>query len=102
MKELNGILCDGDQYFLELFTGVPWEGRSPRSLTRAVKQFIFEAGAGGHEVVFCDPDQLDFWRRTGATRKRGGRSVAPAAPLLSIRLKRTRRGRGLTLRRGDF
>ncbi len=42
------LLRDGDQLELLLFDvrrRIPWEGRSPRGLTRAAQVFILKAGA---------------------------------------------------------
>ena len=40
---------------------IPWEGRSPRALTRGAKWSIFEAQAGKSVGEVVDPEQIDFW-----------------------------------------
>ncbi len=46
----------------------PWDGRSPRSLTKARLGFIFKAEPQKHERFFVDPDQLDLFRETKPRR----------------------------------
>ena len=48
---------------------IPWEGRSPRELTRVQIDGIFKAGAAESVREFVDPAQLDLWRQiTKASR----------------------------------
>ena len=49
-----------DQLNLPLFEGVPWEGQSPRALTRARKALFLRPEPPRHEVFF-DPEQLELW-----------------------------------------
>ena len=56
----------GDQ--LELFTPkecgilrIPWEGRSPRALTRSHEVFILKAQAKKSVSDFVGGDQCDLW-----------------------------------------
>jgi len=55
---------------MDLFEGtmvalskLPWQGRSPRALTKGHKRFILKAQAGGSMGEFVDPEQYDLWRR---------------------------------------
>ncbi len=59
---------EGDLRQLDLFEStvvgagrVPWEGRSPRALTRGRKRFIFEAQAWKSVGEAVDPEQYDLW-----------------------------------------
>ncbi len=70
-----------EQLQLKLFPGVPWDGRSPRALTRAGSGFILKPEAHRHEVFFADPDQYDLFCKTG--HKDGGAPpIYGGAPLL--------------------
>jgi len=58
----------GDQLALALGEGflvgassLPWEGRSPRALTRGYVRFTLKAQAGKSMGDFVDPEQRDFW-----------------------------------------
>ncbi len=73
---------DGDQ--LDLFpeelralSRVPWEGRSPRSLTRGAVDFIFKPSGKKSMSDLLSPAQLEFWRRIEVPR-----GELPGAPLL--------------------
>ena len=52
---------------LELFEGglvtvvLPWDGRSPRALTRVALSGIFKAQAGKSVSDFVNPDQYDLF-----------------------------------------
>ncbi len=74
---------DGDQLVLDLFRGEPWNGRSPRGLTRGHKPVIFEARAASRHEVFVDPAQLEIWPFEEAIVREGPRrAVSAGAPLL--------------------
>ncbi len=75
-------LSDGDQLRLDLFSDSPWDGRSPRVLTRGHLAVIFKAKAGESTSAFLDPRQVDMWPSRPAHREKSRRSEAPAAPLL--------------------
>jgi len=50
---------------------IPWDGRSPRSLTKAARALFLSESGRGHEV---DPNQIEMFRiarRRGRTEKRG-------------------------------
>ncbi len=48
---------------LGLYPGVPWDGRSPRVLTRARLGVILNPRGGEkHERFFVDPCQLEMFR----------------------------------------
>ncbi len=49
-----------DQLRLELFKGVPWDGKSPRVLTKGGKALFLRQKPPSHEV-FVDPEQLELW-----------------------------------------
>ncbi len=72
-----------EQLDLGLFHNEPWEGRSPRGLTRGHMGLIFKPQGAEHERFF-DPEQLELWpirRSTG--RKNAELSFeAPSAPTL--------------------
>ena len=99
MRKLSIIPRDGDQLELDLFPGVPWNGRSPRALTRCRNGLYLRPEPPGHEVFF-DPEQLELWQADRPHRKRGPRRRAAGAPLL-VDLKRTRRGRRASFYRED-
>ena len=78
-----GLLHDGDQLRLSLdWRGQPWDGQSPRALTRRSNVVIFEARAEGAHEVFADPEQLELWPIEGPIPRKGPRREAPGAPLL--------------------
>ncbi len=57
---------DGDQLLLELFKGVPWDGRSPRALTRVGLGVILKARAPEPRGVASEAElerlgQLQLW-----------------------------------------
>jgi len=59
---------------------VPWDGLSPRDLTRAGLRRILTAQDGGHEV---DPRQVEMFARFGRAPIQKGRAPAYAgAPSL--------------------
>ncbi len=52
---------DGDQLRLELFVGVPWDGRSPRALTKGSTALSLRREPVRAHEVFVDPEQYDLW-----------------------------------------
>ncbi len=70
-----------EQFELELFPGVPWNGRCPRALTSASKALFLRQKPPSHEVFF-DPEQLEFWPETLATQREGPRQLVVGAPSL--------------------
>ncbi len=60
MKVSGEHLRDGDQLRLDLFHDVPWDGRSPRGLTRVGLGLYLRPEPPSHEVYF-DPEQLEIW-----------------------------------------
>ncbi len=72
----------GDQLELGLFRGVPWEGHSPRGLTKAANVLYSRREPPGHEVAFCDPNQLELWYHFRPHRVKGSDRVSVGAPLL--------------------
>ncbi len=89
MRTGFGFLRDGEQFELELFPGVPWNGCDPRGLTKVGLGLFLRQEPPGHEVDFRDPDQLELWPPQVATRNKSGRRKAPAAPsLLSLGIGR--------------
>ena len=88
---------DGEQLSLDLFVGLPWEGKSPRALTRARSSLFLRPEPPGHEVVL-DPLQLELWPvPRKATRKRRPRPGSVGAlsllPLKASRKNVPRRAR---------
>ncbi len=80
-----------NQLILDLFRGEPWDGRSPRALTRGADLVILTAGADGHEV-YPDPTQLELWPepRSHTEKVAGGTAGAPTLlPLPEARQGRT-------------
>ncbi len=65
MKEAQVLLRDGDQLRLDLFAAEPWDGQSPRVLTRTFGRLFLRQKPPSHEVFFVDPDQYDLWRPIG-------------------------------------
>ncbi len=60
MRSSGGITHDGDQYELDLYPGVPWDGRSARALTKVGKGLFLRQEPPGREV-YRDATQLDFF-----------------------------------------
>jgi len=59
------MIREREQLELVLFPGVPWDGKSPRGLTRVGLGLIFNARAlEKHERSFVDPKQLELWPAT--------------------------------------
>jgi len=79
----------GDQFELDLFPGVPWDGRSPRGLTRVRISLFLRRKPPGHEV-YVDPAQLLLWPggSKAAKRKKAPRKQWGAPPLLPLKLGR--------------
>ena len=74
---------DGDQLRLDLFKGVPWDGRSPRGLTGEGKGLYLRPEPYLHEVRTMDPEQLELWPVEVPTLKeKPPRFVYEGAPLL--------------------
>ena len=81
------MLCGeghGDQLQLvfegEEIVRVPWDGRSPRALTRVGLSLIFKAQAAKSTSDFSiDPDQYDLFgdAKTGPPRYEGAPSLLP-------------------------
>ena len=68
---------------------LPWQGRSPRFLTKAAKLLFLERERGEQERFFVDPNQYDCFRRR--CRKKAPR-VSRGAPLLvPLGMRRRRR-----------
>jgi len=69
---------DGDQLRLDLFAGEPWDGRSPRVLTRGHLGIIFKARAAKSTGAtdFCE--QLELWPKPAEERP----FIYEGAPLL--------------------
>jgi len=58
---------------------VPWEGQSPRALTRAAIALFSRREPQKDDRFFVDPDQLDFFRLVS---EKAPREVSRGAPLL--------------------
>ena len=68
-----------EQLELGLYVDEPWEGRSPRGLTRGHLGIILKPEAAKHERYFVDPDQLDMFTRRQAPGKGLERRESPSA-----------------------
>jgi len=77
----RGSSRDCVQLEFDLFAGVPWQGRSPRALTRAFFPLFLRQKPPSHEVFF-DPEQLELWPIEGLHRKKSLRRVSAGASLL--------------------
>ena len=75
------IASVAEQLELGLFRGEPWDGRSPRGLTRVGRGFTLRAQAAGREPIFSDPNQYDIWTPIKGVRKKV-REAAPEAVTL--------------------
>ena len=82
---------NSEQLELDLFPGEPWNGRSPRGLTKVQIGLFLGPEPPGHEV-YLDPEQLSLFDTSqgGHTEKR--RRPAVGAPSL-LPLQGPRRGR---------
>jgi len=77
------------QLELQLFPGVPWDGKAPRALTVARKALLLRQKPPSHEV-FVDPEQLELWPIEGPHGKKASPAPAGGAPLLMVH-KRVKR-----------
>ena len=87
----------GEQLELGLFLDEPWEGRSPRVLTRGHLGLIFNPRGEKSAGDFVNPAQLEFWPvgRSARNKIRGPakRGPFPSAPtLLSLPFTRPKGG----------
>ncbi len=90
----------GEQFELDLFPGVPWNGRAPRGLTRGRSALFLRQEPPGHGVSL-DSAQLSLWLEPGRLLgKEGSRRGAGASLLVDVkRVRRTRRSRFMRLLR---
>ena len=72
---------DGDQLKLGLWRDQPWDGLSPRALTRGYSFLFLRQKPPRHEVFF-DPEQLEFWPVDRATQMEEPPPFLAGAPLL--------------------
>ncbi len=85
MKLPSSVPRDGDQLRLDLFKGVPWDGRNPRGLTRVQILLSSRREPPGH-VVYPDSEQLEIWPESvKATRRERPRQAAGAPSLLPLK-----------------
>ena len=59
---------------------VPWNGQSPRALTKSARRFSFTARAGAR-VVMGDPSQLELFARDNALERKCAESASTLIPL---------------------
>jgi len=78
VKSEQLVLFDEDVW-RRLQVRIPWEGRSPRVLTRGHEFSIFEAHAGGVMRDMFPEGQLALWLDE---EQEGVRRVSPSARLL--------------------
>ena len=71
------------QLELDLFPGEPWQGHSPRALTRGALGLIFKAQAVKSASAVFDVTQLDFFPRRRQRLKRKSRTAPTLLPLPS-------------------
>ncbi len=96
---MKSFPLNSEQLELDLFPGIPWNGRSPRGLTRPHYSVFLRPEPPRHEVKMHDPAQIVLSLAEAATlKKKPLQRLAAGAPLL-IGVKKTRRGRVLELRR---
>ncbi len=82
MREPSELLHDGEQLQFGLDWQLePWEGWSPRALTRASKLLFLRPEPPRHEV-YVDPEQLEFWPIDRAAKREGLPTKGGGAPLL--------------------
>ena len=74
----EALLVNSEQLDLGLFKEEPWDGRSPRSLTRVGLGLFSEQERQKSDRFFVDPDQTDMFRR----RQKKAPRVSRGAPLL--------------------
>ncbi len=91
---------DGDQLELDLFPGVPWNGHSPRGLTKGRMVLYSKRERQGHEVD-VDPMQLSLWAVSVRPPRDKRPRQAAGAPLL-LPLKKGRRYGGCFAKRDTF
>ncbi len=61
MKDPVDPSRDGDQLVLPLFEGVPWDGRSPRVLTKGFIPLFLRRKPSESTRLVEDWEQLEFW-----------------------------------------
>ncbi len=88
---------DGEQLRLDLFAGEPWDGRTPRGLTR-VQILLFSRQEPPSHGVYLDPAQLDFWLRSSKATKRKKAPAKQAGASSLLPLKKGRRSRSFATR----
>ncbi len=60
-----------EQLELRLFPGEPWEGVSPRGLTRGHLGLIFKPQGVRARAFLYDPNQLELWPTKKSARRKG-------------------------------
>ncbi len=73
---------DGDQLRLDLFREVPWDGRSPRGLTRVQIGLFFKRELPEAVRFHADPAQYDLWPVERRVQRKEPRAASPGASLL--------------------
>ena len=66
-------------YLFEGMVDLPWDGRSPRSLTRSAKALFFKRERQKNERFFVDVNQMDLFsrRQPGLPQYGGAPSLLP-------------------------
>ena len=64
------------QLRLELFPGIPWDGRDPRTLTRG-REVLYSKREQGRECVCVDPRQYDLFASVPAPQVKKAPVGAP-------------------------
>ncbi len=79
------LVFEGEEWLaLGVGLGLPWEGRSPRALTRGSKWAIFKQQGVKSMGDFVDPEQYDLWRRIKKA-PRGYRGAPLLVPIREVR-----------------
>ena len=72
---------DSVQLELDLFSSEPWQGRSPRALTRAYLGLILQPRGERARVPFSNPLQVEMFPRRRQRKKQMSRTALTLLPL---------------------
>jgi len=70
--------------------GLPWQGLSPRGLTRGHNVVILEPRGGKSTSAFSDPMQLEIWTPKKRARRTPVRRAPSAFTLLPLPIMHTK------------
>ena len=61
-RDSDQLSFEGEEWLaLGVGHSLPWEGRSPRALTKGYERFTLKAQAAKSVSDFVDPEQYDLW-----------------------------------------